>query len=274
MTATIVDLAVRGYLTITEIPKQGLFGSKDWLLTRKREDDADLVTYERTILGGLFETGGEVKLSALKRHFYTTLARAESELYDDAVKRGWFPTDPSRVRATYAVLGVAAIVLSGAAAYGLGTLAGAGVVGLAAVIPATALIAVSPVMPRKTKAGAEFARRSNGFRRYMEVAETDRQKFAEKEHIFAEYLPYAIVYRCVDQWARAFAGLDLKTATSGWYVGNMNALTASALSSDLSSFSSTVSTAIASTPGGSGSSGFGGGGGAGGGGGGGGGGSW
>jgi len=134
---------------------------------------------------------------------------------------------------------------------------------------------MSPVMPRKTKTGAELYRRSLGFRMYMEVAEKDRQKFAEKEHIFADYLPYAIVYGCVDQWAKAFEGIDLTAATSAWYVGNnVGAFSAMHMSRDLSSFSEQVGSAIASTPGGSGSSGFGGGGGAGGGGGGGGGGSW
>jgi len=129
------------------------------------------------------------------------------------------------------------------------------------------------VMPRKSKDGAEFKRRSLGFKRYMEVAEKDRQKFAEKEHIFADYLPFAIVFQCVDQWAKAFEGIDLKEATSGWYAGSLiGSFNAMNMSRDLSSFSDQVSTAIASTPGGSGSSGFGGG--AGGGGGGGGGGSW
>jgi uncharacterized membrane protein len=109
----------------------------------------------------------------------------------------------------------------------------------------------------------------------MVVAEKDRQAFAEKEHIFADYLPYAIVYGCVDQWAKAFEGIDLKAVTSGWYVGNQYTMfSAMNMSRDLSSFSSVVSTAIASTPGGSGSSGFSGGGSSGGGGGGGGGGSW
>ena len=274
VTATIVDLAVRGYLTISEIPKQGLFGSRDWLITRKDGgDEAALLPYERTIRLGLFDKGTEVKLSSLKRHFYLTLASAEHQLYADAVQHGWFPADPSRVRATYAVLGIAFIILAGVVAFGLGTLAGGGIVGVAGAIPAIALVAFSPVMPRKTKGGAELARRSFGFRRYMQVAETDRQRFAEKEHIFADYLPYAIVYLCVDQWAKAFEGIDLKEATSGCYAGtNVNVFTASALSQDLASFSSQVSTAIASTPGGSGSSGFGGG--AGGGGGGGGGGSW
>ena len=116
-----------------------------------------------------------------------------------------------------------------------------------------------------------MARRANGFRQYMVVAEKDRQQFAEKEHLFTDYLPYAIVFRCVDQWAKAFEGLDLKQVTSSWYAGS-SSFNALYLSQSLSSFSEQVSTAIASTPGGSGSSGFGGG--AGGGGGGGGGGSW
>ena len=37
VTATIVDLAVRGYLTIEEIPKEGWFGKPDWTLHRTRQ---------------------------------------------------------------------------------------------------------------------------------------------------------------------------------------------------------------------------------------------
>ena len=273
VTATIVDLAVRGYLTITEIPKQGLFGSRDWLLKRKSPDGSDLLPYEATILDGLFDDGDEVKLSALRRHFYTTLAKAEKELYADVTQKGWFPADPSHVRATYAVVGVAVIFIAAGAAALLGYLFGGGVIGVGAGVGGLALLAASPVMPRKSRDGAEMARRSLGFRRYMEVAETDRQRFAEKEHIFADYLPYAIVFKCVDQWAKAFAGIDLRQATQGWYAGTYAGIwSATDLSHDLSTFSNQISTAIASTPGGSGGSGFGGG--AGGGGGGGGGGSW
>ncbi len=275
VTATIVDLAVRGHLTITEQPKEGLFGKKDWLLARTGGDAAALRDYERTIQGGLFDDGAEVKLSELKRHFYTTLAKAQRELYRDAVAEGWFPADPSRVRATYAVLGVGLLVAAGVLAWALGSLAGAGLVGLALAVPAVVLTAASPVMPSKTRAGAELLRRTLGFRHYMEVAETDRQRFAEKEHIFAEYLPYAIVFGCVDRWARAFEGIDMRAATAGWYAGSSLPVSFAAtdLSHELSSFSNQVSTAIASTPGSSGGSGFSGGG-AGGGGGGGGGGSW
>jgi uncharacterized membrane protein len=110
----------------------------------------------------------------------------------------------------------------------------------------------------------------------MLTAEKDRAAFAEREGIFSEYLPYAIVFGCVDRWARAFEGIDREAAaaaTGGWYVGQ-GSFSPTAFSSELSTFSSTVSGTIAYTPGSSGSSGFSGGGSSGGGGGGGGGGSW
>lgn len=294
VTATIVDLAVRGYLTISEIPASGLFGKKDWSLTRTagKADPAALQPYERTIFDGLFGRGAlgaaqatraafetvpteQVTLSALKRHFYTTLAKAQRELYADSVTRRWFAADPQRVRQIYAGLGVVAIVAAAFLVFGLGSSLGAGIVGLGAVVPAVALLVVSPRMPRKTRAGAELLRRTLGFRHYMEIAEKERQRFAERENIFSEYLPYAIVFGCVEKWARAFKDIDTTAATSSWYTGSaLGAFSANDLSRDLSSFSSQVSSAISATPGGSGGSGFSGGGGSGGGGGGGGGGSW
>ena len=107
----------------------------------------------------------------------------------------------------------------------------------------------------------------------MVVAETERQRFAERENIFSEYLPYAIVFGCVERWAKAFKDIDTSAQTSSWYVGNAP-FNAGLMSSSLQGFSSNLGSAIAATPGSSGGSGFSGGGGAGGGGGGGGGGSW
>lgn len=312
VTATIVDLAVRGYLTIAEIPAQGLFGKKDWTLTRVegKGDPQALQPYERTIYDGLFgrgilDTAGkavvaliqrfsaqagaadsaraalepvptdEVKLSELKQKFYQTLAKAQRELYGDSVERKWFAADPQRVRQIYVALAFGAVIVAGFLVFWLGSSLGAGIVGLGALVPALALMGFAPRMPRKTRDGAELLRRTLGFRHYMEIAETERQRFAERENIFSGYLPYAIVFGVVEKWARAFSDIDAARATSSWYTGSsLGAFSASDLSSNLSSFSNQVSSTIASTPGGSGGSGFSGGGGSGGGGGGGGGGSW
>jgi uncharacterized membrane protein len=106
----------------------------------------------------------------------------------------------------------------------------------------------------------------------METAEKDRQRFAENANIFHEYLPYAIVYGCVEKWAKVFDDLGIEPKAD-WYVGR-HGFVPLAFASTMTDFSSSISTVMASTPGGSGGSGFGGGGFSGGGGGGGGGGSW
>lgn len=54
ITATIVDLAVRGYLRIEEIPKRWFLGKPDWNLVQLKEADGALLPYERMLLEGLF----------------------------------------------------------------------------------------------------------------------------------------------------------------------------------------------------------------------------
>ncbi|HEY7625223.1 MAG TPA: DUF2207 domain-containing protein [Candidatus Limnocylindria bacterium] len=272
VTATIVDLAVRGYLSIAEEPQHWLFGKKDWTLHATGKSVADLLPYERVVYDGLFKGGEDVKISELRTHFVSSLRSAESLLYQDSAARKWFPARPDRVRQGYAGLGALVIVAGFVLIIVLGRTVGAGLVGVAATAVGLVALPVARLMPAKTASGAELLRRTLGFRHYMEIAEKDRARFAERENIFSEYLPYAIVFGCVDKWARAFKDIDMTQQTSSWYVGS-GPFNAGLLSSSLQSFSSDVGSAISSTPGSSGGSGFSGGG-AGGGGGGGGGGSW
>jgi uncharacterized protein (TIGR04222 family) len=273
LTATIVDLAVRGYLRIEEIPAGGLFSRKDWTLVKLREIDDALAPYERRLFDGLFATSGEVKLSELRGTFHGTLYGAERELYKASVTSGWFPTDPDRVRSRWAFIGCGTILVGAGLAALLGIFYGAALVGLALALIGTTGLVVARAMPRRTQKGRDLLWHIRGFRRYMETAETERQRFAERENIFATYLPYAIVFGLVSKWAAAFSDIDAQRATQGWYVGP-GIVNIPSFSSDLSSFSGGLASAISSTPGSSGSSSFGGGGGSGGGGGGGGGGSW
>jgi uncharacterized membrane protein YgcG len=272
VTATIVDLAVRGYLTITEEPQPWIFAKKDWTLHATGKMANALLPYEKIVYDGLFKDGTEVKVSELRTHFVSSLRSAESDLYRDSADRKWFATRPDRVRQGYAGVSVLVIIAGVGLSWVLGRTLGAGLVGVAVIVVGLVAVAVARVMPAKTAAGAELLRRSLGFRHYMEVAEKERQRFAERENIFSEYLPYAIVFGCVEKWARAFKDIDTSAQTSSWYVGS-GPFNAFALSSSLQGFSSNLGSAISSTPGSSGGSGFSGGG-AGGGGGGGGGGSW
>ena len=95
VSATIVDLAVRGFLRIEEIPKQGFFGKPDWRLTRSDADDASLLPYERMLLQGLFRDGTDTTLSALRTTFAERLSKVEDSLYADARDQG-LVRDPAR----------------------------------------------------------------------------------------------------------------------------------------------------------------------------------
>ena len=63
-------------------------------------------------------------------------------------------------------------------------------------------------MPRRTAKGTAVLRRAAGFRRFIMESEKDRARFAEQQHLFSEYLPYAVVFGATDRWAKAFAGID------------------------------------------------------------------
>ncbi len=271
VTATIVDLAVRGYLSITEIPATGWFSKTDWKLTSLKSG-TDLLEYERIVFNGLFKSATSRKLSDLKNTFYVELAKAKSALYEDAVSRKWFPRRPNATRtaARWAAFlttaaGIVLIVW-------LGRRWGAGLLGLPIVAGGLLLAVTSGLMPRRTAAGREALRRTLGFMRYIKTAETHQQAFAERANLFTRYLPYAIAFKAVEKWASAFRDIDMRAATAGWYAGG-SSFEANTFSSNLASFSRSVSSSLASTPGGSGGSGFSGGS-SGGGGGGGGGGSW
>ncbi len=269
VTATIVDLAVQGYLTIAEGP-----GKADWTLTQKDGGDrSKLLIYERTILDGLFAGRTAVALSALKGTFAPTVKKAEGEMYADAISRQLFTSRPDQARSAWGFLGCAVVLVGFAVTVGLGLAFGWSLVGMAVVITGIVLTATFPFMPQRTASGRSFMLHTLGFRLYMTTAEKYRQQFAEKAEIFTQLLPYAIVFGCVSRWAKAFEGIDT-SATSSWYVGNAP-FQAALLANSLESMNSSISSAITYVPPSSGSSsGFGGGGFSGGGGGGGGGGSW
>jgi hypothetical protein len=272
LVATIVDLAVRGYLVITEHAKHGLFGRADWTLEKKKPGD-DLLPYERRLFDGLFAAGDSVLLSSLKGIFAPTLTGAEKLLYADATERGWFVADPARVRTVYAGLGCLTALVGIGLVFLLGRTLGWGFAGLAVVPVGIAILVMNRAMPARTATGSALFAQALGFKRYMDTAETDRAKFAEKEGLFTAYLPYAVMFASVDRWMRAFAGLDTAQAVSSFYVGP-GPFTAMSFSNSFDSFSSSLASTVVSTPAGSGGSGFSGGGSSGGGGGGGGGGSW
>ena len=107
VTATIVDLAVRGHLHIEEVEDTGWFSKPDWRLTRLPLEASELLAYERSLLTALFGAGDEVLVSELRNTFAADLRRIQGELIKDAKRRKWFRGDPTSVMARWVALGVA-----------------------------------------------------------------------------------------------------------------------------------------------------------------------
>ncbi len=274
VTATVVDLAVRAYLTIEEIEREHRWSKPDWKLTKKKEPDESLLPYERDLLTSLFKQGDEVTLSDLKDTFHTDLVRIEGKLYTDAVRQGWFAKRPDKVRSKWLVIGIL-LTIVGAVAVGLAAgFTHAGLVPVPIFLAGLVLAVGHRWMPARTAKGSAALSQVLGFRRYIETAEADRLQFAEEENVWAKYLPYAIVFGATKKWARAFEGLgaEQQTGATYWY-SSPYPFSPNAFSNSMSSFTNSTSGTIASTPSSSGGSGFSGGF-SGGGGGGGGGGSW
>jgi uncharacterized membrane protein YgcG len=272
VTASVIDLAVRKYLVIEEIPKKGWFGKPDWKLTKLKDPDRELLEYERELLDGLFEDGQEVKLSSLRTKFVSRLHGVQEALYRDAVGQGWFAGRPDRIRGRWVAAGIGVLVAGTVLEFAAVRWTRLALLPLAVILAGPLLIVGARWMPRRTATGTGLVRRVRGFRTVIATAETNMARFAEKENLFTRYLPYAIVFGLTEKWARAFEVLGEPPPDTSWYVSS-NAFAYGAFSEAMDGFTVTTAGTIASTPSGSGGSGFGGGS-AGGGGGGGGGGSW
>src|SRR5690606_14947045 len=108
VTATLIGLAVRGFLRIEQVAgdRSGK-GTDDWRLVRLPDPPDDpLLPYESELLELLFDGEPTVLLSELRTTFASSMARVQDLLYQDVTERGWFRGNPKKVRASWAARGV------------------------------------------------------------------------------------------------------------------------------------------------------------------------
>ncbi|MFA6098394.1 MAG: DUF2207 domain-containing protein [Patescibacteria group bacterium] len=279
ISATIIQLAVKGYLKIREVEEKKLFkNSKNYDLIKLKEADDKLLKFEKLVFNGIFDSKKSINISDLKNKFYVHLKDIKQSMYDLVVTDGYFPSDPESVRRIY--LGISALILPIGFFIFIGfsnSLAGFSMIAIGMI----AMI-FSRAMPRRTKKGAEAHEHILGFKWFLSVTETERLKFHnapdKSPKQFEEFLPYAMALGVENEWAKQFAGIYL--TPPDWYEGRVGtAFGAWYLASSLGSFSTNMNQAMVASPRGTstagfGGSGFGGGGFSGGGFGGGGGGSW
>ncbi|MBI4139110.1 DUF2207 domain-containing protein [Candidatus Uhrbacteria bacterium] len=273
VTATIIDLARRGYLNIRFGEVAGLFGSKQTFTFVKHKDaDKELEPYELFILRGLFKGGDEQTMSQLKREkFYEAVAAFKTNVQKSVDRLDIFDAKPNQTRTTYIIIGV--LLIWGILFFFSST----GVGALSAFLTGLIVAVFGWFMPRRNQKGAKLLAAIKGFKWFLSVTEKDRMDFhnapERTPEEFQALLPYAIVFGVEKKWAEQFASLHVPPPD--WAEGALSSMGAAAFASELGHLHSDATSSAYAAPSSSGSGGSGfSGGGSGGGGGGGGGGSW
>ena len=268
ISATLVDLAVRGHLRISD------YGQNDHLLTRLQNGSDPLDAYEKKLLERIFKSGDEVRISDLKDAKYAGVQdKTKSDLYTRMVTRKWFKHNPATAQIAPMALGALFI----AAGIGVGILAtqfGWGLVAIPFAVLGLGLILMSGRFRTRTALGSAVLAETKGFETYLRTAEANQIKFEEGIDVFSRYLPYAMVFGVADRWAKVFADLGamgLYEPNLSWYYGanlyNSYAFGTAlgnlshGFNSAMSQASAAAAAAQSSSSGSSGFSGFGGGGG-------------
>ena len=265
ITATLVDLAVRGFVRIVEVKKEKLLGLRSettfrFELLRPSSDWKSLAHHERHYLHAVFDRGQDtVELEELENKFYKSLPMIRNAVYDSLIERGYYRERPDKVKSNWFGLAAGALILGAGAA----TLVASQMWSwtslpaliVAAVVSAIVLGAFAAIMPARTVPGARAREAALGFREFLSRVETDRyQRMITSPEMFERYLPHAMAFGVEEKWARAFENIYREPPQ--WYSGTTHGtFNVSDFSSRMSALSSAASSSMASSPSSSGSGG-------------------
>ncbi len=215
--ATIVDLARRGYLEITDTEKKGMLGKATTIFTRTKGFD-DLAGYEAKVAKSLFDSKhpDQVTSAQLKNNFYTHIQPITNEIYRQVTSTGMFQSNPNKARSKWFGYGFGLAVLLGIITFILYTtdVTGWGWFMAGSVISVIIVWAFAPHMPQRTAKGAHEQRKWQSFRNYLKDL-TRFQDMATAKENFEKYLPYAIAFGVEKDWVRRFEGLTV--SSPDWY---------------------------------------------------------
>jgi uncharacterized membrane protein YgcG len=285
VSASIIDLAIRGYIKIVEIGE----GRKTrHELVYVMDSDDYLTEDEKKLLNDIFttnKTGETVSLEKSKNKLYKSIPEITKILDDTSAASGYYELSPKN-----AFKKLAPHLLSAAVLFVVGILFANFTQGISVLISIFMIVGVvgfSALMTKRSVKGNALVDHMKGLKMYLERSEKDRLKMQDavaaplsrnvhqprRDRVFFErLLPYAVALGVEKSWADAFA--DIYSQPPEWYQGSWSTFTTLALVNSVSGATTAVNMSF-SAPSSSGGSGFSSGGGfSGGGGGGGGGGGW
>jgi uncharacterized membrane protein YgcG len=219
LSATIVDLAVRGFLSI-EQEKGALARKGDRITFRKGGTQAEPRPHEALILDAIFKDDDTVEMDELTG-FHAVVPKVQKSVYDSLNKAGYFDGNPSTVRGAFAALAIIAVM----GLFGLAVMVQFAILErlfpvplvISFILSIVTVIVFSRAMPRRTGKGRKAWERIAGLEEYIRRAEAGPIASAEKRGVFERLLPFAMIFGVADKWAKAFEGIY--DTPPDWYRG-------------------------------------------------------
>lgn len=246
ITAVIIDLASRGFMTIKDVVKKGILSKNTLELINKKQDESKLLPFEVSVMDMLFTDDRKetVKLNKLHTKAYDDMQRVTKEMYEHLTKEGYFSGNPRTVRGLYMALGIGIIIIGNMiSASGLGGLIDSGGGHFAAFSSGIIVLAFAWFMPARTPKGRKALKEVVGLKEWIRIGAW-REKIHEKRNFIEEVLPYTIAFGLTKKFVKALKDSDLKNID--WYQSNrpINVIN---FSNAMDSFGGSVSKAVASS---------------------------
>lgn len=226
VTATLVDLAVRGHLVIIELPRETEFGKTDWEIRRVEQTSDGLRPFEQQLLDGIAPPGGSVLVSELSSRVQESIGGVQDALYDEMVSNGWYERRPDATRDRWTQMSLAALIISIVLTGVLAAFTTFGLVGLALIVIALGTVFVAQEMPSRTAKGAALLGGLGALRSDLMSHPTNQIAPGDELKEISEVLPYAIVLGGVDRWLDAIVTSDVDEHPDSydlaWYHGPEN----------------------------------------------------
>ncbi|WP_285611129.1 DUF2207 family protein [Actinokineospora globicatena] len=206
LAATVVDLAVRNYLWVTE-------SGGDWQIVRRNAADDALTDYERVVYRTLLPEGTDsVTLSALRTSPLDVTA-ARTAIHADAVARGWFTRIPGRL-GWLGLAGAAVLAVGVVGTVVLALAGGPALLGVAVGLAGLGLLIGARFVPLRTKRGSALAQQLRGVAAFVAGVGPEAVT-AEREVVFSRSLPFAVALGEAERWLAGFGPID--PAGVAWY---------------------------------------------------------
>jgi hypothetical protein len=221
ITATLLDLAVRGHLLIRELPRPSAYAPTDWSFSR-RPSAEPLDGFERTLLDQVApEDGTEVFASELSASVVPAIVQIQAQMYADVVSRGWFHSNPQKARRTWGRLAFGLLAAAVTATIFLAAFTSYALPGVALAMLGVIGIFVSAEMPAKTAAGVGLVDGLAALRSILAVQSVDQLPPGREIAQISALLPYAVVLGGLEKWINAIALFDSEAVDDSeeieWY---------------------------------------------------------